>query len=45
MWAYVFESAMLLCHSGKALDVNANGTADGTNVHQWTYNGATTSSG
>jgi licheninase len=26
-------------HSGKALDVAGNGTADGTNVHQWTYGG------
>ncbi|MBD0258469.1 MAG: RICIN domain-containing protein, partial [Cytophagales bacterium] len=28
-------------HSGKALDVNANGTTDGTNVQQWTDNGST----
>ena len=26
-------------HSGKALDANAHGTADGTNVQQWTYGG------
>jgi endoglucanase len=26
-------------HSGKALDVVGGGTADGTNVDQWTYNG------
>jgi beta-glucanase (GH16 family) len=26
-------------HSGKALDVSNNGTADGSNVHQWTYGG------
>jgi hypothetical protein len=26
-------------HSGKALDVNAHGTADGSNVIQWTYGG------
>jgi glucosylceramidase len=26
-------------HSGKALDVANNGTADGTNVQQWTYGG------
>jgi endoglucanase len=26
-------------HSGKALDVAAAGTADGSNVHQWSYHG------
>jgi hypothetical protein len=26
-------------HSGKALDVNGHGTADGSNVIQWTYGG------
>lgn len=26
-------------HSGKALDVNAHGTSDGSNVIQWTYGG------
>jgi endoglucanase len=28
-------------HSGKALDVNAHGTSDGSNVIQWTYGGGT----
>ncbi len=28
-------------HSAKALDVNGNGTTDGTNVQQWTDNGST----
>jgi len=27
-------------HSGKALDVNAHGTADGSNVLQWAYGGS-----
>ncbi|MDB6130296.1 MAG: glycoside hydrolase family 5 [Verrucomicrobiales bacterium] len=27
-------------HSGKALDVSANGTANGSNVQQWTYGAA-----
>ena len=29
---------VLARHSAKALDVEAMGTTDGSNVHQWTYN-------
>ncbi|GEM_PF-976693 len=30
---------IIALHSGKALDVYGKGTADGTNVEQWSYNG------